>query len=61
METEMEWDADAEEELKKVPIYLRKQARNMLIEFARQKGVPRITMAVVKEAKAKYFGEDEDD
>ncbi len=58
---EMEWDADAEEELKKVPIYLRKQARKMLIEFARQKGVPRITMAVVEEAKAKYFGEGEQD
>ena len=56
---EMEWDADAEEEMKKVPIYLRKQARKMLIEFAHQKGVDRITMAVVEEAKAKYFGEDE--
>ncbi len=58
---EMEWDADAEEEFKKVPIYLRKQARKMLIEFARQKGVDRITMAVVEEAKEKYFGEDEDE
>ena len=53
---EMEWDADAEEELKKVPIFMRKQARSMLIEYAREKGVSRITMVEVAEAKAKYLG-----
>ena len=53
---EMEWDADAEEELKKVPMFMRKQARSALIEYARQKGVARITMTEVQEAKAKYLG-----
>ena len=53
---EMQWDADAEKELEKVPMFFRKRARSTLIEFAKQKGVSRITMVEVLEAKAKYLG-----
>jgi len=53
---EMEWEADAEKELEKVPGFLRRQAREALIAYAREKGVTRITMVEVEEAKEKYFG-----
>ena len=53
---EMEWEPDAEKELEKVPSFLRRQAREALIAYAREKGVSRITMVEVQEAKQKYFG-----
>lgn len=56
MAMEMEWDPEAEQQLEKVPVFLRKQARQLLLEYARQKGVKRITMVEVKEAKEKYLG-----
>lgn len=56
MAMEMEWDPEAEKQLEKVPVFLRNQARQLLLEYARQKGVKRITMAEVKEAKEKYLG-----
>ena len=56
MPVEMEWDPEAEQQLEKVPFFMRKQARQLLLEYARQKGVTRITMTEVKEAKEKYLG-----
>jgi len=56
MAAEMEWDPEAEKQLEKVPIFLRKQARQLLLEYARSKGVSRITMVEVQEAKEKYLG-----
>ena len=56
---EMEWDADAEKELEKVPMFFRKQARSTLIAYAKEKGVSRITMTEVQEAKEKYLGGDD--
>ena len=56
MAVEMEWDPEAEQQLEKVPYFMRKQARQLLLEYAQQKGVTRITMTEVKEAKEKYLG-----
>ncbi|GEM_PF-4733095 len=56
MATEMEWEPEAEKQLEKIPILLRKQAREVLIEYARGKGVQRITMVEVEEARKKYLG-----
>jgi len=56
MATEMEWEPEAEKQLEKIPIFLRKQAREVLIEYARGKGVQRITMVEVEEARKKYLG-----
>jgi hypothetical protein len=56
MTMDMQWDPEAEKQLEKVPVFLRKQARELLLEYARNKGVSRITMTEVEEAKAKYLG-----
>ena len=53
---EIEWEPEAEKELEKLPVFLRKQGRQVLIEYARQKGVAKITMTEVNEARAKYLG-----
>jgi hypothetical protein len=56
MAVEMEWEPEAEKQLEKVPVFLRSQARELLIQYARDKGVSRITMVEVEEAKKKYLG-----
>lgn len=52
----MEWDPAAEKELEKVPVFMRSMARRGLEDYCRQKGVTRITLVEVEEAKAKYLG-----
>ena len=54
--TEMEWEPEAEKQLERLPVFMRGQARQVLIEYARQKGVTKITMTEVNEARAKYLG-----
>jgi hypothetical protein len=52
----MEFDADVEAAIEKdVPLFFRKMARNGLVQFATEKKVDRVTMAIYLEAKAKYL------
>jgi len=54
----MEFDEEVERALAdEVPAFLRSIARQRLEDFARQKGVERVTMTEFNEAKAKYFGD----
>ena len=53
----MEFDADVDKLMEKeVPLFFRRMARKGLEQFATEKGVPRVTMAIYLEAKAKYLG-----
>ena len=52
----MEFDADVEKVLETdVPLFFRKMARKGLENFAAEKGLDRVTMAVYLEAKEKYL------
>ena len=52
----MEFDPDVEKALETdVPLFFRKMARKGLEQFAVEKGLPRVTMQVYLDAKAKYL------
>jgi hypothetical protein len=52
----IEWDAEAERRLSKVPAPVRAMAKVELERTAADRGQTRITVALMEELKAKYFG-----
>ena len=52
----MEWDAEAEGRLDNVPAPVRAMARIELERTAADRGATRITVALMEEVKARYFG-----
>lgn len=52
----IEWDAEAERRLGKVPAPVRAMAKVELERTAADRGQRRITVALMEELKAKYFG-----
>lgn len=52
----IEWDPDAERRLDKVPAPVRAMAKIELERTAADRGQARITVALMEEIKAKYFG-----
>jgi light-independent protochlorophyllide reductase subunit B len=49
------WEAGAEQELKKIPYFVRGKARRNTERFARERGVATITLETLYDAKA-HFG-----
>lgn len=54
-ETVMAWASDAEQELKKIPFFVRGKARRNTERFAQEKGIQTITVETLYDAKA-HFG-----
>lgn len=54
--TTIEWDEEAERRLERVPAPVRAMARVELERTAADRGLPRVTVALMEETKAKYFG-----
>jgi hypothetical protein len=52
----IEWDPDAERRLNNVPAPVRAMAKIELERTAADRGSGRITVALMEEVKAKYFG-----
>ena len=52
----IEWDAEAERRLNNVPAAVRAMAKIELERTAAERGTGRITVALMEEVKAKYFG-----
>jgi Proto-chlorophyllide reductase 57 kD subunit len=52
----IEWDQDAERRLNNVPAPVRAMAKIELERTAAERGTGRITVALMEEVKAKYFG-----
>jgi hypothetical protein len=52
----IEWDPDAERRLHNVPAPVRAMAKIELERTAAERGADRITVALMEEVKAKYFG-----
>ncbi len=52
----IEWDLDAERRLENVPAPVRAMARIELERTAAERGASRITVALMEEVKARYFG-----
>ena len=52
----IEWEADAEQRLERVPAPVRAMARIELERTAADRGATRVTVALMEEIKAKYFG-----
>ncbi|HKY72457.1 MAG TPA: PCP reductase family protein [Nitrospira sp.] len=52
----IEWDAEAERRLNNVPAPVRAMAKIELERTAAERGTGRITVALMEEVKAKYFG-----
>lgn len=52
----MEWEAEAERRLDNVPAPVRAMARIELERTAADRGASRITVALMEEVKARYFG-----
>ena len=52
----IEWDLDAERRLDRVPAPVRAMARIELERTAADRGEQRITVALMEEVKARYFG-----
>jgi light-independent protochlorophyllide reductase subunit B len=48
------WGAEAEKELKKIPFFVRGKARRNTEMYARDKGLPVITIETLYDAKAHY-------
>jgi light-independent protochlorophyllide reductase subunit B len=48
------WTADAEQELRKIPFFVRGKARRNTESFARERGLPSITIETLYDAKAHY-------
>ena len=55
-EERIEWEPDAEQRLERVPAPVRAMARIELERTAADRGMSRITVALMEEIKAKYFG-----
>jgi hypothetical protein len=53
---QIEWDPDAERRLNNVPAPVRAMAKIELERTAADRGSGRITVALMEEVKAKYFG-----
>jgi hypothetical protein len=53
---DVEWDPEAEGRLANVPAPVRAMARVELERTAAERGQPRVTVALMEEVKAKYFG-----
>ena len=51
---EIVWLSDAEKELKKIPFFVRGKARRNTEKFAAEKGLTRISIETLYEAKAHY-------
>jgi light-independent protochlorophyllide reductase subunit B len=51
---ESSWAPEAEKELKKIPFFVRGKARRNTETFARERGVSRITVETMYEAKAHF-------
>ncbi|MBF0170593.1 MAG: PCP reductase family protein [Nitrospinae bacterium] len=51
--TDLSWTAEAEEKLKKVPIFVRHMVKGMMEEYARERGASEITPALMDEARSK--------
>lgn len=51
---EIVWLTDAERELKKIPFFVRGKARRNTEKFAAEKGLTRISLETLYEAKAHY-------
>lgn len=54
MDAPVAWSAEAEENLKKVPPFVRDMAKAMIEEFARGEGAREITPELMKRARAKF-------
>jgi light-independent protochlorophyllide reductase subunit B len=52
--TNVVWLADAEKELKKIPFFVRGKARRNTEKFAQEKGLTRISIDTLYEAKSHY-------
>lgn len=52
----IEWDTEAERRLDNVPVPVRAMARIELERTAAERGTARITVALMEEVKARYFG-----
>ncbi len=52
----IEWDSEAERRLDRVPAPVRAMARIELERTAADRGLSRITVSLMEEIKAKYFG-----
>jgi hypothetical protein len=52
----IEWDSEAEQRLERVPAPVRAMARIELERTAADRGLSRITVSLMEEIKAKYFG-----
>ena len=52
----VEWDPDAERRLENVPAPVRAMARMELERTAAERGQSRVTVALMEEIKARYFG-----
>jgi light-independent protochlorophyllide reductase subunit B len=48
------WSADAEKELKKIPFFVRGKARRNTEHYARDQGLPVITLETLYDAKAHH-------
>ncbi|MDF0674493.1 MAG: PCP reductase family protein [Nitrospira sp.] len=55
-EDRIEWESEAERRLERVPAPVRAMARIELERTAADRGMSRITVALMEEVKAKYFG-----
>jgi light-independent protochlorophyllide reductase subunit B len=53
-ESNVVWLADAEKELKKIPFFVRGKARRNTEKFAQEKGLTRISVDTLYEAKSHY-------
>lgn len=52
----IDWDPEAAQRLQNVPAPVRSMARVELERTAAEKGMPRVTIALMEEVKARYFG-----
>jgi light-independent protochlorophyllide reductase subunit B len=50
----LSWGADAEQELKKIPFFVRGKARRNTERFAAERGIATITLETLYDAKAHY-------
>ena len=50
----VDWNDDAEKELRKIPFFVRGKARRNTETFARERGLARITVETLYDAKAHY-------
>ncbi len=56
IDTEIEWDIEAEKRLKKAPFFVRKMARAKVEKAARERGISRITLEIMEEIKRQEMG-----